>query len=62
MSSATYTVREAAKLLGIGASAAYAAAKADAFPVPVIKIGGRYVIPRRPLDDLLGLTTEEVTA
>lgn len=58
MSTATYTLMEAAKLLGIGQSTAYAAAKRDELPVPVIRIGGRYVIPRKPLDDLLGITQE----
>jgi excisionase family DNA binding protein len=56
ISPATYTVREAGRLLGLGNSSAYAAVKNGEFPVPVIKIGGRYVIPRKPLDDLLGLT------
>lgn len=58
MSTATYTLMEAAKLLGIGTSTAYAAAKRNELPVPVIRIGGRYVIPRKPLDELLGITPE----
>lgn len=62
MSAATYSIQEARKLLGIGKSAAYNAVKAGTFPVPVIKIGGRYVIPRQPLDELLGITTEAVTS
>lgn len=51
----TVSIREAAKLLGIGASTAYAADRSDEFPAPVIKIGGRYIVPTQPLLDLLGL-------
>lgn len=58
MSTATYSINEVAQLLGIGTSAAYAAAKRDELPVPVIRIGGRIVIPRKPLDDLLGITPD----
>lgn len=58
MAKATYSISEVAQILGIGESSAYAAAKKDELPVPVIRIGGRYVIPRKPLDDLLGLTPE----
>lgn len=56
----TISIREAAKLLGIGHSSAYAAIRNDQFPTPVIKIGGRYVVPTKPLLDLLGI--EEVPA
>lgn len=59
---ATYSIPEAAELLGIGKSAAYAAAKTDELPVPVIKIGGRYIIPKAPLDALLGLTDDDPKA
>lgn len=59
---ATYTLREAADLMGIGHSTAYAAARADAFPTKVIKIGGRYVVPTKPLLDLLGMTEEGMSA
>lgn len=58
MSTATYNITEVAQLLGIGKSAAYRAAQNNELPVPVIKIGGRYVIPRKPLDELLGITPE----
>lgn len=47
---------EAGKALGIGQSSTYAAVKAGTFPVPVIKIGGRYTVPTAPLRELLGLT------
>lgn len=55
MSSPTVTLIQAAKLLGIGRSTAYAAVRSNEFPTPVIKIGGRYVIPTKPLLDLLNL-------
>lgn len=55
MTTATYTVEEAAQLLGIGITAAYRAARRGELPVPAIKIGSRWVIPRRPLDQLLGI-------
>lgn len=56
----TVSLTEAAELLGIGRSTAYAAARNDDFPVQIIKIGGRYIVPTKPLLDLLGL--EEVSA
>lgn len=49
---------EVAQLLGLGKSAAYRAAKNGDLPVPALKIGGRYVVPKKPLDDLLGITDE----
>lgn len=52
---ATVTLREAAELIGIGSSTAYEAVRKDEFPTQVIKIGGRYVVPTKPLLDLLGL-------
>lgn len=51
----TLTLPEAAALLGISRSTAYHAAAADKFPVPVIRVGSRYVVPTKPLLDLLGL-------
>lgn len=61
----TISIRAAADVLGIGHSSAYAAARNDDFPVPVIRIGGRIVVPTKPLLDLLGLDslpTNEVSA
>ena len=49
------SVEEAANLLGIGRNAAYEAAKAGRFPVRVIKLGSRYLIPRAELETLLGI-------
>lgn len=51
----TVSLPKAAALLGISRGSAYANARANDFPVPVIKIGGRYVVPTKPLLDLLGL-------
>ena len=51
----TITVRRAACLLGISESGAYASVRDNEFPVKVIKIRGRYVVPTKPLLDLLGL-------
>lgn len=51
----TITIPVAAELLGISASSAYAAVRDGKFPVKVIQIGGRYVIPTKPLLELIGL-------
>lgn len=49
------TVAQAAEILGVSKSGAYAAIRDNEFPTQVIKIGSRYVIPTKPLLDLLGL-------
>jgi excisionase family DNA binding protein len=52
---ATYTVEEAATLLGIGRTLAYDLIRRGEFPVPVIRLGARrIVVPRVPLDEMLG--------
>lgn len=51
----TISVQVASQLLGISYSGGYAAIQKGIFPTQVIKIGGRYVIPTKPLLDLLGL-------
>lgn len=58
----TLTVPEVAELLGISVSGAYAAARENTFPFPVLKIGGRYVVPRKPLLNTLGITDDTPTA
>jgi excisionase family DNA binding protein len=50
---ATVSVEEAAQLLGIGRSLAYEAVRTGSFPVPVIRVGARYLIPRAALERLL---------
>jgi hypothetical protein len=52
---ATVDLATAGSVLGMGLTKARAMARADDFPVPVIRHGERYVIPTRPLLDLLGL-------
>jgi excisionase family DNA binding protein len=55
--SATLTVPEAAKLLGIGRNLAYqiAADEGELAGVPIIRVGRRMVVPRAPLRAALGL-------
>lgn len=50
MSSHTYNVPQVSELLGVSKASIYTAIKMGEFPFPVIKIGGRYVIPRQPVD------------
>lgn len=54
----TMSIRDAAPLLGVSASTAYAAVRAGTFPVPVIHIGGRIVVPTAPLRKLLGIDSD----
>lgn len=56
----TLTIPEAAKLLGISRSSGYYAAQKGTFPCPVLTVGGRYIVPARPLCDLLGMTMDEL--
>ncbi|WP_301925161.1 helix-turn-helix transcriptional regulator [Corynebacterium glaucum] len=53
------SLSEAASLLGIGRSTAYNYAREGNFPVPVFRVGSRYVVPTRPLLEALGLNREE---
>lgn len=50
----TIDVLDAGKILGIGKSCAYSAAKDGS--IPTIKIGGRYRVPTAPLRAMLGMT------
>lgn len=56
----TLNLRQAASILGIGVSTAYAAARNNDLPFPVLKIGGRFVVPAKPLAATLGMTTDEL--
>jgi excisionase family DNA binding protein len=47
----TLNVEEAGRLLGLSRGAAYQAAKTG--EIPVIRIGGRVLVPRVQLDQLL---------
>ncbi len=51
MDKLTYTVTEAAELLGIGRSAAYEAARSG--QLPTIRIGKRVLVPVAALERLL---------
>ena len=48
-------LRTAAKALGVSKSTAYALAQKGEFPVRVVKIGSRYVVPTADLRALLGM-------
>ncbi len=48
----------AASVLGIGRTTAHALARRGNFPVPVLRLGARYVVPVRPLLELLGIPQE----
>lgn len=48
----TYTVTEVAKILGIGRNTAYEACNSG--EIPTLRLGGRILIPRAAIDDLLG--------
>lgn len=50
----TYSIAEAGQLLGLGKNAVYAAAHRQ--EIPVIKIGGRLLVPKLALDRLLEAT------
>jgi excisionase family DNA binding protein len=47
----TYSISEAAKLLGIGRNACYEAAKTG--QIPVLRIGKRLLVPKAALDRML---------
>ena len=48
---ATYTVTEAARLLGVSRNSAYEAVRRG--EIPTIRIGRRILVPRRQLAELL---------
>ncbi|MGI8613720.1 MAG: hypothetical protein ACR2KL_07260 [Nocardioidaceae bacterium] len=49
----------AASVLGIGRTTAHELARRDAFPVPVLRLGRRYVVPVAPVLRLLGLDYDQ---
>ncbi|GAB7043972.1 hypothetical protein JCM9533A_78230 [Catenuloplanes niger JCM 9533] len=51
----TTDVETAGAILGIGRSKAYQLAKADEFPVRLLRIGRRYVVPIPSILELLGV-------
>jgi hypothetical protein len=48
----------AARLLGIGRTAAYELVRTDAWPTPVLRLGWLIKIPSAPLLDLLGISPD----
>ncbi len=52
----------AASILGIGRTVAHELARRGTFPVPVLRLGARYVVPVAPLLALLGITQEPAGA
>lgn len=55
----TYTVQEAAMILGIGRGAAYEAARTGR--LPTIRVGRRILVPLPNLEKLLGLPQGALT-
>jgi excisionase family DNA binding protein len=53
MEKATLTIEEVAVRLGIARSTAFALAKRDALPVPVIRLGRRVVVSRDLIERVL---------
>ncbi|MCK2199158.1 helix-turn-helix domain-containing protein [Corynebacterium callunae] len=51
----TYTAQEAAEILGVSASSVYASVKKNEFPIKVIRVGERIIIPAKALHELLGI-------
>ena len=56
----TYTVDEAAALLGVSRLTIYAAVRRNDTPFPVFRVGDRVLIPRAALDRLLAGEPETV--
>jgi hypothetical protein len=54
---ATVDVETAGAILGIGRSKSYELAKANEFPVRIIRIGRRYLVPTAAILELLGIGT-----
>ena len=53
----TLSVREAASLLGLSRSSAYRAVKSGA--LPIMRLGGRLLVLRRPLERMLDGKVED---
>lgn len=59
---AVVDVVTAAEVLGIGRTVAYELIRTGRFPTPVLRVGRQVRIPTSYLIELLGLSTEPVTA
>lgn len=53
----TTSIETAASILGIGRSKAYELAQAGDFPVRILRVGRRYLVPTAAPLDLLGANT-----
>ena len=62
MSKLVCTVPEAGALLSLGRWASYEKVRVNDFPVEVIKVGHRKMVPIAALAELLGVPREEVLA
>ena len=51
MERATYTIEEAAEILGIGRSSAYQAVRSG--EIPTVRVGRRLLVPRAALERML---------
>ena len=51
-------VPTAGKVLGMGSCAAYDLARRGEFPVPVLRVGRKYVVPVAGLLAILGISTQ----
>ncbi len=47
------TIDEVARAMGIGRGLAYRAAEHGELPFPCLRVGRRFVIPRRPFEEFL---------
>ena len=54
----TYTVEEAARILGIGRQTAYELARRGELP-GIKRLGGRFIVSRIQLEEYLGKTREK---
>lgn len=52
---ATYTLAELAALLGVSYTQAHERAQTGTLPVAPIRVGRKYLFPRRTVDRLLGM-------
>lgn len=58
MDKSTYSVEEAAQILGIGRNSAYEAIRQG--KIPSLRIGSRILVPKHALEQSLGLVVEPV--
>lgn len=50
--------RTACKVIGIGESTGYQMVRSNRFPIPVLRLGRKYVVPVAGLLDALGIDVE----